>query len=92
MHEHLAARLQQSLGHDQVLGGVGKHLEAFRAQDARSLGEAKHVRLQGIVFADDFATAPDEEEALPRLEWADAFWLWLDRSAETLAQAWEAGG
>jgi Ser/Thr protein kinase RdoA (MazF antagonist) len=46
---------------------------------------------EDLVFADDFDGAPDEEDALPRLEWADAFWLWLDRSAETLSQAWESG-
>jgi hypothetical protein len=45
---------------------------------------------EDLVFTDDFEGAPDEEDALPRLEWADAFWLWLDRSAETLAQAWES--
>ncbi|HEY7020001.1 MAG TPA: phosphotransferase [Ktedonobacterales bacterium] len=46
---------------------------------------------EDIVFASDFEGAPDEEDALQCLEWADAFWLWLDRSAETLAQAWESG-
>ncbi|HEY7093596.1 MAG TPA: phosphotransferase [Ktedonobacterales bacterium] len=46
---------------------------------------------EDIVFAGDFEGAPDEEDALSRLEWADAFWLWLDRSAETLTQAWESG-
>jgi Ser/Thr protein kinase RdoA (MazF antagonist) len=47
---------------------------------------------EDLVFADDFESAPDEEDALLRLEWADAFWLWLDRSAEALAQAWDSGG
>jgi homoserine kinase type II len=47
---------------------------------------------EGLVFADDFDGAPDEDDSLPCLEWADAFWLWLDRSGETLAQAWESGG
>ena len=46
---------------------------------------------EDLVFAGDFAGAPDEEDALSRLEWADAFWLWLDRTTETLAQAWESG-
>jgi Ser/Thr protein kinase RdoA (MazF antagonist) len=46
---------------------------------------------EDLVFADDFESAPEEEDALPRLEWADTFWLWLDRSAGTLAQAWESG-
>jgi Ser/Thr protein kinase RdoA (MazF antagonist) len=46
---------------------------------------------EDLIFAADFDGAPDEEGALPRLEWADAFWLWLDRSAETLAQAWATG-
>jgi Ser/Thr protein kinase RdoA (MazF antagonist) len=46
---------------------------------------------EDLVFADDFEGAPDEADALSRLEWADAFWLWLDRSADTLAQTWESG-
>ena len=45
---------------------------------------------EDLVFAGDFEGAPDEEDALSRLEWADAFWLWLDRTTETLAQAWES--
>jgi Ser/Thr protein kinase RdoA (MazF antagonist) len=46
---------------------------------------------EDLVFAEDFAGAPEEDDALRRLEWADAFWLWLDRSAETLAQVWASG-
>jgi Ser/Thr protein kinase RdoA (MazF antagonist) len=84
-----------------------RYLRAYGAEAPPAPGEAAQLAealalmfpvvfangaAEDIVFADDFATAPDEEEALPRLEWADAFWLWLDRSAETLAQAWETGG
>ncbi len=46
---------------------------------------------EDLVFADDFESEPDEEDTLLRLEWADAFWLWLDRSAEALSQAWASG-
>lgn len=43
---------------------------------------------EDVIFADDFGGPPPEEEILPRLQWADAFWLWLDRYRDTLAQAW----
>lgn len=45
---------------------------------------------EDLVFADDFGAVPPEEDILPRLEWADAFWLWLDRYQGVLAEAWEA--
>ncbi|HZC08282.1 MAG TPA: phosphotransferase [Ktedonobacterales bacterium] len=44
---------------------------------------------EDIVFADDYEGALDEDDALARLAWADRFWLWLDRYAGILAQAWE---
>jgi Ser/Thr protein kinase RdoA (MazF antagonist) len=46
---------------------------------------------EDLVFADDFADTPDEEDALARLAWADRFWLWLDRYRPALAEAWENG-
>lgn len=46
---------------------------------------------EDLVFADDFGGPPPEEAILPRLEWADAFWLWLDRYRSVLAEAWQAG-
>jgi Ser/Thr protein kinase RdoA (MazF antagonist) len=46
---------------------------------------------EDLVFADDFGGPPLEAEILPRLEWADAFWLWLDRYRGVLAEAWAAG-
>ena len=45
---------------------------------------------EDLIFADDFEDAPDEEDVLARLNWADSFWLWLDRTADTLAQTWES--
>ncbi len=44
---------------------------------------------EDLVFADDFADTPEEEDALARLAWADRFWIWLDRYRPTLAEAWE---
>ena len=82
-----------------------RYLRAYGSEAPPAPGEAAHLAdalalvfpiafangaAEDLVFADDFEGAPDEEDALPRLEWADAFWLWLDRSAETLAQAWES--
>jgi Ser/Thr protein kinase RdoA (MazF antagonist) len=46
---------------------------------------------EDVVFPEDFEGVPDEEGVLARMNWADSFWLWLDRYRETLAQAWEAG-
>src|SRR5487761_1999493 len=43
---------------------------------------------EDIVFANDFEGDMDEDDTLARLAWADRFWLWLDRYAATLAQAW----
>jgi Ser/Thr protein kinase RdoA (MazF antagonist) len=83
-----------------------RYLRAYGSEAPPAQGEATHLAdalalvfpiafangaAEDLIFADDFEGAPDEEDALPRLEWADAFWLWLDRSAETLAQAWESG-
>ncbi len=44
---------------------------------------------EDIVFASEYEGELDEDDALARLAWADRFWLWLDRYAATLAQAWE---
>lgn len=43
---------------------------------------------EDLVFPEDFAEPPDEEDALARLHWADTFWLWLDRYRGTLAEVW----
>ncbi|HEX9414639.1 MAG TPA: hypothetical protein VF916_14125, partial [Ktedonobacterales bacterium] len=45
--------------------------------------------VEDLVFADDFGGAPPAEAILPRLEWADAFWVWLDRYRGVLAEAWQ---
>jgi Ser/Thr protein kinase RdoA (MazF antagonist) len=47
--------------------------------------------LEDLVFPEDYAGLPAEEDALARLHWADTFWLWLDRYREALAEAWESG-
>lgn len=44
---------------------------------------------EDIVFTGDYDGELDEDDVLARLAWADRFWLWLDRYAATLAQAWE---
>ncbi len=68
------------------------------AGEARLLGGALALAFP-IVFAngvaedliapDDYAEPPDEEDALARLQWAETFWLWLDRYRDALAEAWE---
>ena len=45
--------------------------------------------LEDLIFADDFAAAPTDEDVLPRLEWIDAFWVWLDRYRGVLAETWQ---
>lgn len=45
---------------------------------------------EDLIFSNDYAEPPDEEDALARLAWADSFWLWLDRYRESLAQVWSA--
>jgi Ser/Thr protein kinase RdoA (MazF antagonist) len=69
-------------------------------EEATRLGDALTLALpllvvnglaEDLVFADDFGGAPPEADVLPRLEWVDRFWLWLDRYREVLAEAWEVG-
>lgn len=43
---------------------------------------------EDLIFNEDFDAPPDEAGALTRLGWADAFWLWLDRYRDALADAW----
>ncbi|MGO8946301.1 MAG: phosphotransferase enzyme family protein [Ktedonobacterales bacterium] len=45
---------------------------------------------EDLIFAEDFATEPDVTDALARLQWADSFWLWLDRYRDILREAWES--
>jgi Ser/Thr protein kinase RdoA (MazF antagonist) len=47
--------------------------------------------VEDLVFAGEYEGSADEEDALARLDWADRFWLWLDRYRESLAEAWENG-
>src|SRR5215469_13224324 len=65
-HEHAAAGGEQSLRDHQVLGGVGKDLEALGAEGARRLGEAEHIRLQRVVLADNLELDPWRAEYLAR--------------------------
>ncbi len=44
---------------------------------------------EDLIFAEDFAVEPDVPDAMARLQWADSFWLWLDRFRDTLREAWE---
>jgi Ser/Thr protein kinase RdoA (MazF antagonist) len=46
---------------------------------------------EDLIFPDDFEQngAEDGEDVLSRLQWADTFWLWLDRYRDAIAQAWE---
>ncbi|MEO7001058.1 MAG: phosphotransferase [Ktedonobacterales bacterium] len=46
---------------------------------------------EDLIFPGDFEGEMDEEDALARLEWADRFWLWLDRYRDALTQAWQNG-
>jgi Ser/Thr protein kinase RdoA (MazF antagonist) len=46
--------------------------------------------LEDIVFADDFVNAPAEADVLARLEWAEPFWIWLDRYRGVLAESWQS--
>lgn len=45
---------------------------------------------EDILFPDDYEDVGEEEDVLMRLQWADTFWLWLDRYRDTLTQAWES--
>lgn len=43
---------------------------------------------EDVMYPEDFAAPPDEEDVLARVQWAETFWLWLDRYRDSLAQAW----
>lgn len=47
---------------------------------------------EDLVFADDFGGPPPDEAILPRLEWSNAFWPWIDRYRDVLAEAWTPSG
>lgn len=66
--------------------------------EARLLGDALALAFpvvfangvaDDLIYPDDYAEPPDEQDALARIEWAERFWLWLDRYRDTLAEAWE---
>jgi Ser/Thr protein kinase RdoA (MazF antagonist) len=46
--------------------------------------------LEDLVFADEYTEAPADGDLLSRLEWADAFWVWLDRYRGVLGESWQA--
>jgi Ser/Thr protein kinase RdoA (MazF antagonist) len=46
--------------------------------------------LEDLVFADEFGETPAEAQLLARLEWADSFWVWLDRYRGVLAESWQS--
>jgi Ser/Thr protein kinase RdoA (MazF antagonist) len=46
--------------------------------------------LEDLVFAEEFGEKPPEAELLARLEWADSFWVWLDRYRGVLAESWQS--
>lgn len=45
---------------------------------------------EDLIFPEDYAEPPEEDDALSRLEWGTTFWLWLDRYRNTLAQVWRS--
>jgi Ser/Thr protein kinase RdoA (MazF antagonist) len=66
--------------------------------EARLLGDALALAFpvvfangiaEDLIFPEDYEAPADEGDALVRLDWADAFWLWLDRYRDTLAESWE---
>lgn len=52
-HENLTACVQQLIGDDKILGGVGKDLKAILAQDTGGFDQPENIGLQGIFFAND---------------------------------------
>jgi Ser/Thr protein kinase RdoA (MazF antagonist) len=46
--------------------------------------------LEDLMFVEDSSETPADVDLLARLEWADAFWVWLDRYREVLAESWQS--
>ena len=65
-HQHLAARRDQPLGGNQVLGGVGEHLEAVLGERRGRFDQAEQVGLQRVVVADHLELDPVRAEQLAR--------------------------
>ena len=97
-HQHLAADGHQALGNNQVLGGVGKDLEAVLDEDCRSLDQPEGIGLQGVVVADHLELDPVGGEQLAcHLRGGDRFFgraaarrVWQDTHPETLDEVEEA--
>ena len=65
-HQHGAARGDQALGGAQILGGIGKNLEAVGRERGRGLDQAEQVGLQRVVIGDHFELDPIGAEQLAR--------------------------
>ena len=57
-HQHLAPRLDQPLGDDQIFGHVRKDRETVVAQNPRRFDKAENIRLQRVGVADHFELDP----------------------------------
>ena len=60
------AAFDELLGDDEVLGHIGKHLEALGAKRVRRLDETEHIGLQGVGIADHLELDPMGGEDLAR--------------------------
>ena len=65
-HQNLAARLQQLLGDDQIVGRIGKDLKTIVAEDFSGFHKCKDIGLQRIVMADDLQLDPVGAKHLAR--------------------------
>lgn len=45
---------------------------------------------EDLVFTDENGGPPPADAIVPGLEWADAFWSWIDRYRGVLAETWES--
>ena len=56
------SRVDQALGHDQIVGRIGENREAVLDELTRRLDQSEHVRLQRVVVADDLELDPVRAE------------------------------
>ncbi len=73
-HDRRCAGIDQALGEDDVVGGVGKDGEPFLHQHARGFERGLHVGIEGGLVADDFELDPiGESDFAAEARGADGF-------------------
>ena len=73
-HQHPAPGVEQAFGDDEIVGGVGKDVKAFRIQRLRRFDKTEDIGLKRVLLADHFKLDPVRGEDFARhLRGGDGF-------------------